>query len=687
MDQPTSSPESTGGRSPSGSPPPAGQRQQGALGGRQVSEAPLQAPSIRDTRAAGTATGGVETRPGIHSRRATAGTSSRQAAVSVSGTRPCRRARMPEGPGDPSERASEVEAPQPVPKRARLGSTPRITELPWLTREQNEERQVLHSRLSAWRERSQTASQPRADVDEALDLVSRIERDVVRADELLQGMRTRLLTEAEWRELTFLVERARADTPHRLAMATDRLDGLAGIGAPSSAEAGQLKASLQRFVAAHEFLTAEELPWGDVVKRVEVPLGPDERTAAVVESRVVPGTAFGECLARGYPRDENASLVDTVLSGRVPGLAQTTLTNATGQILFRGLRRGFTGPPSLDLLALRNLSDADLKRLVSEVVMVKQQAESPANHRRRVAEHCRKIRSDYIEADRAAEDVRYKASARMCNESAVAALCSDPDELQRAMGGETADIKLFDVSLFTQNDCRPWLSHHVQQFWTLLPPRSLNLRDPDGALCQVSAKASIRQFALCVEDQGHDLSIHRDLTRSVVQLLGGMGSREPGGDLLARVDELRSRAAQLGRELAAGGQEQVRTLPPGALDQSVGPQARNRIDSLQAEMARLDRHARALEQAGRQLKDLWCEHDGWPTGDDAYGAAARLALVAYLMGETPLLSCSTDRDYNKRLDAEVKILATVTDCRGGQVPPADLDMATWDPARTVFRRQ
>ena len=202
----------------------------------------------------------------------------------------------------------------------------------------------------------------------------------------------------------------------------------------------------------------------------------------------------------------------------------------------------------------------------------------------------------------------------MANESAVAALCSDPDELQRAMGGEMADIKLFDVSLFTQNDYRPWIRHWGRQSASQArPPNNLNLRDPDGALCQVSVKACIRQFALCVEDQGHDFSIHHDLTRGVFQLLGGMGSREPGGDLLARVDELRSRAAQLGRELAAGGHEQVRTLPPGALDQTGRLQARNRIDSLQAEMSRLDRQARALEQAGRQLKDLWCEHDGWPT--------------------------------------------------------------------------
>ena len=518
--------------------------------------------------------------------------------------------------------------------------------------------------------------------------MSRFEREVLRADELLNGIRTKLLSEAEWRELTYLVKRARSNLPLYRGKVPDMLERLVEGGVLSSAESALLTGSLQRLVDAHDFLTAQELPWGGIVRRVEVPPGPGATSTAVVESRVIPGTAFGECLARGYSWDENATLEDTVLYGRVPGLAQTTLTNATGQILFRGLRRGFIGTKYLNARALADLSDADLERLVSELVMVKQQGESPENHRRRVAGHCRKIRSDCTEADRAAEAVCYKASARMCNDSAVAALCSDPDKLQRAMGGETADIKLFDVSLFTQNDCRPWVSHRGQHFvWQARLPNSLNLRGPNRALCQVSIKASIRQFALCVEDQGHDLSIYSDLTRGVVQLLGGMGSREPGGDLLARVDELRSRAAQLGPELAAGGHEQVRTLPPGALDQSVGPQARNRIDSLQAEMSRLDRQARALEQAGRQLKDLWREHDGWPTGAEAYGAAARLALVAYLMGETPLLSCPTNRDYNKRLDAEVKILATVTDCRGGQVPPAHLDTDMWDPARTEFRGQ
>ena len=154
---------------------------------------------------------------------------------------------------------------------------------------------------------------------------------------------------------------------------------------------------------------------------------------------------------------------------------------------------------------------------------------------------------------------------------------------------------------------------------------------------------------------------------------------------MARVDKLRSRVARSGRELVAAGHEQARFFPPGAPGRPPGPPAGNRVTALRAEMSRLDRQARALEQAGQQLKDMWRASAKWPTGAHAYGAAARLALVAYLMGEVPLLSCSSRRDYNERLDAEVKILATVTDCRGGQVPPAGLDTDIWAPARATFR--
>ena len=424
------------------------------------------------------------------------------------------------------------------------------------------------------------------------------------------------------------------------------------------------------------------------MKRVEVPLGPDETTAAAVESRVVPGTAFGSCLARGYSWDEDAPPIENTLSGHVPCLALTTLTDATGQLLFRGLHQGFIGLPGLDAAAINTLSDEDLRKLVSELVLANGPNESPESYQLRVERRWRWMRLDSMHAQRGARDARYRVGKRMAMESAAAAICADPDKYQRALGGEAVDVNLFDVALLKNEDFAPWTYQCIQHGeWRTGARLSLVLRGPDNESSRIRANCSVRQFALGVEDQGPNFSLCPDLHICAAQLLGSTDFRELGGDVLSRVGFLRSRVAQLGRELAAGGHEQVRTLPPRALDQSVGLQARNRIDSLQAGMSRLDRQARALEQAGRQLKDLWREHDGWPTGAEAYGAAARLALVAYLMGETPLLSCPTDRDYNKRLDAEVKILATVTDCQGGQVPPADLDMDTWDPARAVLLGQ
>ena len=688
MDKPTSSPESTGGSPPGASPGAAGQRQQGALGGRRVSEAPPRAPSIRDSREAGGVAGPAESQPGIHSRQATAETSLPPAGISHSGARAHRRARAPEAPGHRPEGAPDLEAPVHIRKKIRLDASPGFNGLPWLTGKQNVERRILHDLLAQWLARPEPDAEREAEVDEAAGLVSRIEQDLSRAEELLRGMRTRLLTEAEWNELTFLVTQARAELPHRLDRATDMLGRLAESGSLSSEEAGSLEASLRRLVAAHEFLDAQELPWRGIVKRVEVPLGEDPTPAAAVESRVVPGTAFGSRFARGYSWEPNAELGEKILSGNVPHLAQTRLTGATGETLFCGLHRGFIGFPEFSGDTLRALPHVDLRRLVSELVVLREENESPAAFRKRVEERCLNIivgdSLSYAATD--AQDLRQGAAWRQVKESAAAALCSDPVKLQRAIDGETVDITLFDVALLISSyssDFRPWVYHYVHQVaWKSPRQISLNLHGPDREPCRVSANATVRQFTLSVEDGDHGFTDHGGLYGG--QLLGEMDSRDLGGDVRDRVEALRARVRKLGGELAAAGHGRVRSLPPGALEHRGSPQTVNRVAALQAELVRLEKNARALEQAGRQLKALWSEHNRWPTGADAYRAAARLALVAYLMGETPVLSCASGRDCNKRLDAEVKVLATVTDCRGGQVPPADFDTDAWDTARTAF---
>lgn len=656
------------------------------MGERRVTGTPAQPPSIGDSRQPGGVVGTSESRPGLHSRRATAEPAASGLGVQGSGARSYRPAPVSYAPPRERESVREAALHEPARKKVRLTSAPGFDELPWLTAEQNKERRVLHARVAEWRERPEFPSQTKNDLKEALSLVSRIEIDLLRAGELLRGMRTKLLTEAEWRELTDLVERARANTPRRLGRAMGRLDHLVDTNTLSSAEGELLKGSLKQAVAAHDFLTSEELPWRGIVNCVELPLSADSGLTAVVESRVVPGAAFGSCFPRGYSWDESAVWIDKALSRHVPCLAHTTLTNAMGQMLFRGLHQGFMGIPGIHGSALQGLSDADLNRLVAEAVIWEWQNEAPEGFRRRVEERCEWIRMGWAYADASARVVRHQASVWMAMESAAAALCSDPNKLQCAMDGETADIRLFDVALLTRDEFRPWTEHYGQhRTWQAGRELRLSLRGPEGELHPVAANCNVRQFALSVEDHGPDFSNYAALNSCVVKLLGRTDSRELGGDVRTRADDLRSRAAELGGELAAAGYERVRTLPPRALEHPHGPQTRNRVAGLQAEMARLEKNARALEQAGRQLKDMWTSLDEWPTGADAYDTAARLALVAYLMGETPVLSCPVGQDYAGRLDAEVKVLATVTDSHGGHVPPPHMDTAIWDPARAVLR--
>ncbi len=658
------------------------------MGGRRVTESPPQAQglSINQSRQAGTIAAAVEARSRLQSRQSTATPSSSGSELSGSGARPYRRAQSFLALHPEPENAEITEFAQPLAKRIKLDPDSGFNGLPWLAPGPNAERRALHRRLTDSRQRPEALSKTEAELDDTVGLVSRFEREVLRADELLSGVRTKLLSEAEWRELTYLVERARSNLPLYRANVPERLKRLVEGDALSSDEAALLEGSLQRLADAHEYLSSEELPWRDVARRVEVPLGAGAGTTAVVESRVIPGTAFGECLARGYSWDDNAPPIDKAVSGLVPCLAQTTLTDATGQRLFSGLRHGFIGLPEPDPCTM---SDADLGRLVGAVLIGERGSETPESYQRSVDEYCQAIRRRSLPSlIQTAGILSHRIGERMVLNSAAAAVCAEPDMHRRALGGEIVTFKLFDIALLTGNELQPWARQYgFLRAWQDPRLARLKLRGPDNEPCPARAIINIRQFALSVEDQGPDFSSYNDLLSCITRLLGPTDTRELKGDVEQRLETLRTRAAQLGREIAAPCHQRARTLPPGAPGRPRDLEASNRVTHLRAELSRVDKHARALEQAAGQLKDMWVGQDEWPSGADAYAAASRLALVAYLMGETPVLSCMSGRDVTGRLDAEVKLLATVTDCQGGNVPPAGLDTAIWDSARTAFEPQ
>ena len=77
---------------------------------------------------------------------------------------------------------------------------------------------------------------------------------------------------------------------------------------------------------------------------------------------------------------------------------------------------------------------------------------------------------------------------------------------------------------------------------------------------------------------------------------------------------------------------------------------------------------------------------GLPFGDgERRDVAARLALIAHLMGCTPVTICGRSRRFSDKLDAEIKFLATVADNLNGHLPPLDREEAVWGRARSDFR--
>ena len=160
----------------------------------------------------------------------------------------------------------------------------------------------------------------------------------------------------------------------------------------------------------------------------------------------------------------------------------------------------------------------------------------------------------------------------------------------------------------------------------------------------------------------------------------------------ARIRRISARVAQLRSELGGLGAERLRTTQQpgreraGALPFGRPPtQTTNEMYRLERAMHRLEISARALEEAGRQVKSVWLDTEEAPVSDEVRKqVAARLALIARLMDWTPVVVLRIGYDAADVVDAEVKFLATVADCNTGHLPPIERDEAVWGPARSAF---
>ena len=468
--------------------------------------------------------------------------------------------------------------------------------------------------------------------------------------------------------------------------------------------------NLKRLFHAARNQAINNQPWGEVTNRIRASMPGEPDRSVAVDSRIAPGRALAGHFAERYPSN-GVGCSDRTQYKHVPNLAQTTLTNSSGEVLFSGLRHGVLDPYDIDAEHLASLPDDALRPMIADLLA----RDMPADGAREafVEDQLARIRSGPKAAQRVADAMRAQGSGEMAEELAVAALAADPEKLQAALDGQTVDVALSSISLLTpdslrhltgsaRGDERTMLNHQTQALSQLAQrnPVELRVRDGRGALRSVQVNVQLRQFNFGVNAgavgrsrvgpvsipsqtpgwrnlMGWGFAMERN-NPQMRRLFGDANRSELGGDAGDRLVVMRGEAERVAGELEDI--EDYIAMQDGEdtsdLEMEAAP--------LRKELASLNKRIESLDSAARQAKAIWASNDYRAGGGDPFKMVSRLALVSHLMGETPAFNCKSGKDRTGQLDAEVKFLAAVADENGGTVPAPDQSMEAWRPVRNEF---
>ena len=159
------------------------------------------------------------------------------------------------------------------------------------------------------------------------------------------------------------------------------------------------------------------------------------------------------------------------------------------------------------------------------------------------------------------------------------------------------------------------------------------------------------------------------------ELLGSPGAHELGGDVGNKVDAMKTRASELRRECRALGFRYSQSVTSSCADHPQVRKMHDRLVRLSDEITHLESNSRTLEYAAADFRSVLGGRSPPLNADEARNSlarplalAARFALVAHLMGGTPLLSCATGKDYVRQVESEIESLVTFAANRGGCIP-------------------
>ena len=563
---------------------------------------------------------------------------------------------------------------------ARKSDSPPASEgFPRQVPDRDAELEVEYERLRGLLHRSDTPGLSKPPLYAAIRTMFEIEQESRVAGALLQRSQSEMLTDTETKELCDLIRSIASG----LNAVEDLWAASPGPGPesdfPRLPEEPVLQELQRRWRRLRDRFHSGDIPWEDSYRPVTTHLPGSPGVRLRVNSCMVPGAVLGTRFAGGYPTEGFGDPACLTRYWHVSGLRETVLTDAGGGLLFRGLHHDIfqVNDPADDFFD--RVGDADICELVDRLLFA-EGVDTVFGLPREllVLRYVEALREHGTGGESIAESLRASARINLAGETIAAALVADPERFARALTGETVDLDLFSILMVTSDDCILW--HEQSRAFSKMSelrfdrPTRLYLRDRHGAMRAVTVQSRTRQFACCPEPGEFEHVNGNAEKRTLWKLLGPLDSPELGGDLMAGVKAMKKRAGELCAEMAGPGWRHATVCPVrGAHHQSVQA-IRDRLSGLEAVAGRLEKNARTLEDAGRQLKALWMREERWPAGaEQTRRVGARLALIGHLLGGMPLLSCARGRAFTRELDAEIKFLATVADHRNGRLLPLDFD--------------
>ncbi|MCY4563299.1 MAG: hypothetical protein OXE40_02330, partial [Gammaproteobacteria bacterium] len=394
------------------------------------------------------------------------------------------------GPGSPSGQGGGGQAPELRPQSPR--SQIRERRLPWLTLQEEAARRLFDAKVDELLDADGLTDRQTDSLYAIADILSHVEDETRSVDELLERARTGWLNSQDWRKLSSLLRSIRRDLHVYRSRLAAELGGLVEAGVLSAADATLARESLQRLAETHDYLTSSDLPWADLVRRIEtrLPIGPGKPVA--VDSRFVSGRLLRAGLADGLPSDDSAE----AWYRHVADLDQTNLANDLGEPLFSGLRHRVIGAPELEGGILTRLTDHELKALVGSLYIGEASVQLADTVReRQVAYCCGRIRSEPEFAEQCAEAMRTEACRGRARELAAMALVTDQQQLEWALGGQIARVRLFSISLLQADDFETWTAQRdALAELESGSPLELRVRGVTGEPCTVLANFEVRQI-------------------------------------------------------------------------------------------------------------------------------------------------------------------------------------------------